>query len=506
MPPAELSPRFTRGGGLHLRDPTDRDDVQTTMAIWQRAGLSPREAWRALTGQDRAYIGTPQIYEFMLDCLGREQLAFVFPDQPTIDTGGGKPVLEQEHLGARMDWFRSHHGAPTDPKWLMIARRAGCRPIEVAAIWWALLDYASQHEDRGSIAGFDRETLAEFYDLEEITIDAVVAALEQKGLLAGSRIASWSRRNPLREDDTAAERKRRQRERERQAGSHAASRDVTQGHDRGEEIREEEIREGPPLPPRRAGRARVPAGAPLSPDFVVPEDWVAEARAQREELGRPVADLAAEAAKFENRYRGKPLEDPHGRWLNWAIDAKAGPGSAPATGPAEAVAGPAAGSSAPTIEHRLGPPGDRLRAAVDPVLFRQWLAGLEIASCSGGVLRLSAPDRFARNWISANCEAEILRAWRAEGIPVKHVEIETRSAVVDRTLTAPPAAAVAPAEQLAAAGRSPKPTRRREPGKQREILMPLAGGAATDNSAPARSPPVDQVEPDVASERRRAAG
>jgi len=27
-----------------------------------------------------------------------------------------------------MDWFRSWHGAPNDPKWLVIARKAGVAP------------------------------------------------------------------------------------------------------------------------------------------------------------------------------------------------------------------------------------------------------------------------------------------------------------------------------------------------------------------------------------------
>lgn len=54
-----------------------------------------------------------------------------------------------------MDWFRSWHGAPTDNKWLLIAKRAGVTPMMVSAVFWALLDYASQQEERGSVAGFD---------------------------------------------------------------------------------------------------------------------------------------------------------------------------------------------------------------------------------------------------------------------------------------------------------------------------------------------------------------
>lgn len=141
-----------------------------------------------------------------------------------------------------MDWFRSHHGAPTDPKWLMIARRANVTlghasvtPGHVASVWWALMDYASQHESRGSVTGFDAEELAAFYGYEEEQIDAILAALREKDLItADDRLANWEKRQPAREDTTAAERKRRQRERERlkrdaDAGADV-SRTVTQGH------------------------------------------------------------------------------------------------------------------------------------------------------------------------------------------------------------------------------------------------------------------------------------
>ena len=39
-------------------------------------------------------------------------------------------------------WFRSHHGAPLDPKWILIARKAGVRPVDVAGIsgpYWIML-------------------------------------------------------------------------------------------------------------------------------------------------------------------------------------------------------------------------------------------------------------------------------------------------------------------------------------------------------------------------------
>ena len=109
------------------------------------------------------------------------------------------------------DWFRSWHGAPTDPKWLLIAKRANVRPIHVIGTWWALLDYASQHSERGSIDGFDTETFALFAGLDDEHVSRIVTTLRDKGLIDGSQIAQWGKRQPKREDPTAGARKQRER-------------------------------------------------------------------------------------------------------------------------------------------------------------------------------------------------------------------------------------------------------------------------------------------------------
>jgi len=109
------------------------------------------------------------------------------------------------------DWFRSWHGAPTDNKWLLIAKRAGVKPIHVSGTWWALLDHASQHPDRGTVDDFDVETFALFAGLEEEFVSRIVTSLTEKGLIIDGRIAQWGKRQPKREDETAGDRKRRQR-------------------------------------------------------------------------------------------------------------------------------------------------------------------------------------------------------------------------------------------------------------------------------------------------------
>ena len=112
------------------------------------------------------------------------------------------------------DWFRSWHGAPTDPKWLLIARRANTSPGIVSAIVWALFDHASQAESRGLVDHFDVETYSAFSGFEEGVITTVITTLEDKGLIIDGRLAAWEKRQPKREDGSA-ERAKAHRDRER---------------------------------------------------------------------------------------------------------------------------------------------------------------------------------------------------------------------------------------------------------------------------------------------------
>lgn len=104
-----------------------------------------------------------------------------------------------------MDWFRSWHGAPTDPKWLAVARRADVVPGIVSAVAWALFDHASQAEPRGSVASFDAETYAAFSGFAEDDISAVIEALRAKGLIdPDGTLTAWAKRQPVREDNSTA--------------------------------------------------------------------------------------------------------------------------------------------------------------------------------------------------------------------------------------------------------------------------------------------------------------
>lgn len=100
------------------------------------------------------------------------------------------------------DWFRSWHGAPTDPKWLLIAKRAGVKPCHVAYTWWALMDHASQSSERGFVGDFDVETFALFAGMEDSHIEKIIGEMKNKGLIVGNKIATWEKRQPKREDNS----------------------------------------------------------------------------------------------------------------------------------------------------------------------------------------------------------------------------------------------------------------------------------------------------------------
>jgi len=100
-------------------------------------------------------------------------------------------------------WFRSWHGAPTDPKWLGIARKAGVAPGIVSALVWALLDRASQATERGSIAGYDADGLGCFMGCDAEQVEAVIALMHEKGVLNDNAFTGWEKHQPKREDNSA---------------------------------------------------------------------------------------------------------------------------------------------------------------------------------------------------------------------------------------------------------------------------------------------------------------
>ena len=179
-----------------------------------------------------------------------------------------------------MNWFRWYHGAVSDPKLALIAKKSGqTRPI-VIAIWAALLEHASQAESRGDISGFDAETVAVALDIDEDAIPAVIAAMTTKGMITDGVITAWDRRQPQREDG-AAERAKAWREKQKQSAN-ATERNRTQPN-AGKRQEEEEIRvdgeeRRKEVSQKREEATQAPlASLPVSPVIVSPAPKAAQA-------------------------------------------------------------------------------------------------------------------------------------------------------------------------------------------------------------------------------------
>lgn len=229
----------------------------------------------------------------------------------------------------KADWFRSWHGAPTDGKWRMIASDVGCKPAEVAALVWALLDFASANDDRGSIEGFNVRVYAMDSGTDLPAVKAIVAALSDPELnvVAEGRFVNWNKRQPKREDATAADRQRDARARAKApcdddaaADRHATSRNVTLGHDLEERRGEGEEKEEE----RKAVDARQKRATRLASDFSVPSDWRAWAiRDRRWSAG----DASEEAEMFVDFWRAKAGKDGakldwQATWRNWCRNSR----------------------------------------------------------------------------------------------------------------------------------------------------------------------------------------
>jgi hypothetical protein len=135
-------------------------------------------------------------------------------------------------------WWRSWHGAPTDPKWLSVmkrvvtqcnARNAGgvsLRVSDIVAVWYALCDHASQQSDRGNVENFDAESVGDFLGIGEAGVRCILRALHDKGLVNDHHITNWEKRQPKREDNST-ERVRRMRSRDATVTKNETQRNAT---------------------------------------------------------------------------------------------------------------------------------------------------------------------------------------------------------------------------------------------------------------------------------------
>lgn len=113
-----------------------------------------------------------------------------------------------------MDWLRWYNGTATDPKWRVIAKRAGVPLHMVLAVWPFVLENANEGRERGVLDHFDCEDVAAALDLAPAQVAAILEAMQGK-VLDGDRLSGWEKRNPKRErEDSSTERVRRYREKQ----------------------------------------------------------------------------------------------------------------------------------------------------------------------------------------------------------------------------------------------------------------------------------------------------
>lgn len=105
------------------------------------------------------------------------------------------------------DWVRLWHDMPTDPKWRVVARKSK-QPLPcVLAVFTLMLTNASNNAgERGTLLGWDHEDAGAALDMDAADVEAIFDAMQGK-VLDGQRLTGWERRQPKREDGTAAERK-----------------------------------------------------------------------------------------------------------------------------------------------------------------------------------------------------------------------------------------------------------------------------------------------------------
>lgn len=120
-------------------------------------------------------------------------------------------------MAGGIDWFRWHHGSVTDPKFQLVAKKAGVSLPSVLAVWAYLLEKASAAEFRGCFGDLDVESVDCLFGFEEGDTDRILLAMVDRKLIADEYVVAWNNRQPKRErEDNSAERVKALRQRQSQ--------------------------------------------------------------------------------------------------------------------------------------------------------------------------------------------------------------------------------------------------------------------------------------------------
>lgn len=114
-------------------------------------------------------------------------------------------------------WLRLWHDMPNDPKWRTIARKSKQGIGDVIAVYLHVLVNASSASEttgnagvtqgsateRGRIKNLCADDIASSLDLDIEQVEQILAAMQGK-VLDGDFVTGWAKRQPKREDDSAA--------------------------------------------------------------------------------------------------------------------------------------------------------------------------------------------------------------------------------------------------------------------------------------------------------------
>ena len=88
---------------------------------------------------------------------------------------------------------------------------------------------------------------------------------------------------------------------------------------------------------------------------------------------------------------------------------------------------------------------DQLRSELGEDVFSSWFGRMELEAVEKGLVRLSVPTRFLRNWIQSHYSEKVLLRWQSEEPDVTRLELTVRSSTIrlptakPKTLQPPPA-------------------------------------------------------------------
>ena len=238
-------------------------------------------------------------------------------------------------MAGGIDWFRWHHGSVTDPKFQLVAKRAGASLPDVLAVWAYLLEGASAATERGHIGGIDCEAVDCLFGFDDGVTALILDRMRARELIGDGVVLSWEKRQPKREreDDNAAERKRRQRETDA-----AIQNNVTPCHATSHQ-------ETPREEKRREEEKKEHTHTALRGDWVLPKAWGQWAIEHSPHWTPDVVRVVADRFAAHAHSKARTSADWLATWQLWCSDpltqsAHGPPKSPPQSKPAPSITVP----------------------------------------------------------------------------------------------------------------------------------------------------------------------